>query len=60
MVDSIKSGPGLRIVFERCDRTIHTRVATDGVDAKDVALLMLGRFDELEPGDRIYVSEERN
>ncbi len=50
--------PGFRVIFERGGRVIHNAQAADGADARDLALMIIGRFDELEAGDQITITRE--
>jgi len=49
---------GLRVIFERGDRAIESSFAVDGADARDIALMFIGRFDELADGDQLTVRKE--
>jgi hypothetical protein len=49
---------GLRVIFERGDRAIESSFAVDGADARDIALMFIGRFDELADGDKLTVRKE--
>jgi hypothetical protein len=39
-------------------RAIESSFAVDGADARDIALMFIGRFDELQDGDRLTVRKE--
>jgi hypothetical protein len=58
MVAHTRTGPGLRVIFERGDRTIHSTYATDGADARDLALILIGREEEMQAGDKLTVVPE--
>ncbi len=47
-----------RIVFERGGKVIHNAHAADGEDARDLAIMILGRFSELEAGDQLTIARE--
>jgi hypothetical protein len=51
-------GTTLRVLFERKDGHIESGLAVDGVDARDIALMFIGRFDELADGDQLTVRKE--
>jgi len=37
---------------------IESGLAVDGADARDIALMFIGRFDELADGDQLTVRKE--
>ena len=58
MVAHTRPGPTLRVIFERKDGHIQSGLAVDGADARDIALMIIGRFDELADGDQLTVRKE--
>ena len=56
----IRTHPGntMRVLFERTDGHIESTLAVDGPDARDIALMFIGRFDELADGDKLTVRKE--
>jgi len=56
----IRTRPGntMRVPFERKDGHIESGLAVDGADARDIALIFIGRFDELADGDQLTVRKE--
>jgi hypothetical protein len=58
MVARIHTGPTLRLIFSRADGHIESTIAVSGADARDEALTMLGRLDELQDGDRLTIRAE--
>ena len=58
MVARTHPGPILRVIFSRLDGHIDSTVAVDGADARDQALIIIGRLDELVDGARIEVRRE--
>jgi hypothetical protein len=58
MVARIRPGPTLRVIFERADGHIESALAVDGPDARDLALMIIGRVDELRDGDKLTVRGE--
>jgi hypothetical protein len=57
MVARTRPGTTLRVLFERKDH-VESRLAVDGPDARDIALMIIGRFDELADGDQLTVRKE--
>jgi hypothetical protein len=58
MVARTRLGSGLRVIFSRASGEIESDLVADGKDARDVALIIIGRYDELEEGDRLTVTKE--
>jgi len=56
----IRTHPGntMRVLFERKDGHIQSGLAVDAADARDLALMIIGRFDELADGDQLTVRKE--
>ncbi len=50
--------PGFRVIFERGGKVIHNAHAADGEDARDLALMIIGRFDEIDAGDQLTIARE--
>ena len=58
MVARTRPGNTMRVLFERKDGHIESGLAVDGADARDIALIFIGRFDELADGDQLTVRKE--
>jgi len=58
MVARTRPGPTLRVIFKRNDGHIESTLAVDGPDARDVVLMIVGRLDELQDGDKLAVRAE--
>ena len=58
MVARTRPGTTLRVLFERKDGEIQSTLGVDGPDARDIALMIIGRFDELADGDQLTVRKE--
>ena len=58
MVARTHPGNTMRVLFERTDGHIESTLAVDGADARDIALMFIGRFDELADGDKLAVRAE--
>jgi len=58
MVARTHPGNTMRVLFERTDGHIESTLAVDGADARDIALMIIGRFDELADGDQLTVRKE--
>jgi hypothetical protein len=57
MSASIHSSHDLLITFERDGAVTDRQVSAGGFDAVTTALSMIGRYDELQPGDRLTVEK---
>jgi hypothetical protein len=57
MPASIHSPRDLLLTFERDGAVTDRQVAAGGFDAVTTALTMIGRHDELQPGDRLTVAK---
>jgi hypothetical protein len=57
MPASIHSSRDLLITFERDGTVTDRQVSAGGFDAVTTALAMIGRHDELQPGDRLTVEK---
>ena len=58
MVARTHPGNTMRVLFERTDGHIESTLAVDGPDARDVVLMIVGRLDELQDGDKLAVRAE--
>jgi hypothetical protein len=58
MVARTHPGNTMRVLFERTDGHIESTLAVDGADARDIALMFIGRFDELADGDQLTVRKD--
>ncbi len=55
MVARTKNGPGLRVVFFRAGRELDAVMAVHGRDARDGAIRVISRQEELLIGDQLIV-----